>query len=100
MAEYAREKGVSLEWLVNGRGPVHIRELAVAEPGAIYRVETDQDAVYRIAALVTTHCLEHGIRLPEQKIENIVKLIHRDMIAAGQEEVSRARVEELINLAQ
>ena len=100
LAEYAREKGVSLEWLVNGRGPVHLRELAVAEPGAIYRVETDQDAVYRIAALVTAYCLEHGIHLAEQKIESIVKLIHRDMLAAGISEVSRQRVEELIHLAQ
>ncbi|KAF0193200.1 MAG: hypothetical protein FD165_303 [Gammaproteobacteria bacterium] len=79
LIDYSRKSGISLDWLLNDRGPMRTNDL-VAEPGAIYRVTTDQDVVYKLAAEVFQAVVESGINLSPEHFRNIVRLLHRDML--------------------
>jgi hypothetical protein len=84
LLEYGRRRKVSMEWLLNGRGPIDNEILAVAEPGVVYKVETNQDAVYDIAAQVYTELLAEGKQPGADKFRQLVKLLHRSMLETGQ----------------
>jgi len=79
--EYSRRKKVSLEWIINGRGPLLSTNM-VTEEGAIYHVETDQDVVYDIAAQL--HAALQGREIPADKFSQALKMLHRESIATGQ----------------
>lgn len=80
LVEYSREKQVSLEYLVNGHGPARRAQLGVGEPGAIYRVTTDQDAVYQLAAALRAASPQ---ALPAKKFQDALKLLHRELLETG-----------------
>lgn len=96
--DYCRRRGVSLEWLVNGRGASRLTQL-VSEPGAVYQVATDQDVLYRIAADVYRALGEAGLSISPEKFAGIMRLLHRDMLDAGTEAVSYEKVREVVRLA-
>ncbi len=85
IVEYSRARRVSLEYLLNGNGPSRITDMAM-EPGAIYRVHTDQDAVYEIAGMVYKALLaeDEEMGVTWEKFMEMVKFVHRDMLDRGE----------------
>lgn len=97
LIEYSRMEGVSLDWLVNGRGPMRVKDM-IEEPGAIYKVTTNQDAVYWIAGQVFKAASEGGKALTEEKFCDVVKLAHRDMLDRQESSVPYVRIKGLVDL--
>lgn len=95
--EYARLKGVSMEWLLNGRGPKSTADM-ISEPGAIYRVETNHDAMYLLAGDIYKAVDEVGVRISGEKFAQIMRLAHRETLDRG-EPVPYAKILELVKLA-
>ena len=96
--DYCSRKHISLEWLLNGRGPTRLARL-VAEPGAVYQVATHQDVLYRLAGDVYRAVGETGLAISPEKFAGIMHLLHRDMLDAGVDEVSYEKVLKVVRLA-
>lgn len=96
--DYCRRRQVSLEWLLNGRGATHVTQL-VAEPGAVYRLDTDQDAVYRIAADVYRALQQTNASLNPEKFAQVVRLLHRDMLHSRSDQVAYDKIVEVVKVA-
>ena len=96
--DYCLRRQISLEWLLNGRGAVRVTEL-VAEPGGVYRLDTDQDVVYRIAADVYRAMRESGTELSPEKFAQVTRLLHRDMLHSHSDQVAYDKVLEVVKLA-
>lgn len=94
---YCRKKGLSLEWMVYGRGARKSADLQM-EPGAVYRVTTDQDAVYRLSAVVHRLCHEQNIAVDEESFADVVRLLHREGIDEPERNVKPSRVAELVKI--
>jgi len=88
---YCREKRVSLEWVYNARGPVRTASL-IAEPGAIYKVETDQDTIYRLSADIYRALLELEGQITPEKFSDIIHVLHRGMLESNEESVTYEKV--------
>lgn len=97
LIQYTRMEQVSFEWLINGHGPPRRRDL-VAEPGAIYRVDTNHDALYRLAGDIYKAADEASARLTGEKFAQLMRLAHRETIDRG-EPVPYAKIVELVKLA-
>jgi hypothetical protein len=95
---YCRRRQISLEWLINGRGAAQVTAL-VAEPGSVYRLETDQDMVYRIAADVYRALQQQDTAISADKFTQVVRLLHRDLLHSGGDAVAYDRVVEVVKLA-
>lgn len=95
---YCQRHQVSLEWLINGRGPASVSDMA-AEPGAIYRIETNQDAVYFLSSNVYRALLESDREIQPEKFAYIVRLLHRDMLDSNADEVPYEKVLGVMKLA-
>lgn len=96
--DYCQRRQISLEWLLNGRGAREVNQL-VAEPGAVYRLDTDQDAVYRIAADVYRALQQSGTTLNAEKFAQVVRLLHRDMLHTHSDAVAYDKILEVVKLA-
>lgn len=96
--DYCLRRQISLEWLLNGRGAVRVTEL-VAEPGVVYRLDTDQDVVYRIAADVYRAMRESGTEISPEKFAQVTRLLHRDMLHSHSDQVAYDKVLEVVKLA-
>ena len=96
--DYCQRRQISLEWLLNGRGAREVTQL-VAEPGAVYRLDTDQDAVYTIAADVHRALQQSGTSLSSDKFAQIVRLLHRDMLHTHSDSVAYDKIVEVVKLA-
>ncbi|GAB6040107.1 helix-turn-helix domain-containing protein [Endothiovibrio diazotrophicus] len=94
---YCQAKGLSMEWMLYGRGARKSSDLQM-EPGAIYRVTTDQDAVYRISAVVHRLCRELGNEVDDATFSGVVRLLHRERIDNPELELSAGKIEALIQL--
>ncbi len=99
LIDYCHSKHISLEWLINGIGPITVSKIMVAEPGALYRVETDQDGVYSLASNVYKALLKLGREISPKKFEEIVRLLHRDMLDSGATDISFEKVMDVVKLA-
>ena len=95
---YCLRRQISLEWLINGRGAAQVTTL-VAEPGSVYRLETDQDVIYRIAADVYRALQQQGTAISADKFGQVVRLLHRDMLQNGGDAVAYDKVFEVVKLA-
>lgn len=95
---YCQRRQISLEWLINGRGAARVTAL-VAEPGSVYRLETDQDTVYRIAADVYRALQQQGTVISADKFAQVVRLLHRDLLHSGGDTVAYDKVLEVVRLA-
>ncbi len=91
---YSRKHKVSLEWLINDRGPKRSGQM-LAEEGAIYHVETDQDVVYDIAAQV--HAALQGVEVAPDKFSQVVKLLHREYLGTNKPQTTE-KINEVIKL--
>lgn len=99
LVEYAIRSGVSLDWLILDRGPMKVDQFMVSEPGAIYKVRTNIDVVYRIAADVYLTLQPEGIEISPATFLEVVKTLHRDMLDRGEDSVPAARVAAFLRLA-
>lgn len=97
LLEYGRRKKISMEYILNGRGPVENDRFGVAEPDAVYTVETNQDAVYDIAAQVYAELQAQGKTAGQDKYRQLIKLLHRNMLETGQPP-GDGKIKELIML--
>lgn len=98
VAGYGREKGISLEWLVNGKGPIYLKHM-IRDDGLIYEVKTNQDAIYDIAADVLNYMHGNNIHLSRTKIYTLIKLLHRDALQMEVARIPESRIKEVIELA-
>ena len=71
----------------------------MAEPGSVYRLETDQDVIYRIAADVYRALQQQGTAISADKFGQVVRLLHRDMLQNGGDAVAYDKVFEVVKLA-
>ena len=99
LVEYSKKSGQSLDWLLLGRGSPYRQQLSVKEPGTIYHGATDQDIVYTIAADVHRAIGEAKVDLSPEKVATVVRLLHRDMLRAGEDSVPYEKVLEFVRLA-
>lgn len=95
--DYCQRNNVSLEWVLNGRGAIQVTQL-VAEPGAVYQLDTNQDVLYRIGADLYRALQETDLRITPDKFAQTARLLHRDMLDSGANQVSYAKVLEMVKL--
>lgn len=98
LVAYCHRQQISLEWLINGRGPIFISDMA-AEPGAIYRVETNQDAIYLLSSNIYRALQESEREIAPEKFADVVRLLHRDMLERKADEVPYEKVLRVVKLA-
>jgi hypothetical protein len=79
--QFCLKNGYSLEYVVNGNGSIKCD--GIAEPGIIYKVNTNQDEVYDIAAKVYTELQAQGKKTDADKFRQLIRLLHRGMIETG-----------------
>ncbi len=96
--DYCQRTQVSLEWLLNGRGATQVTQL-VAEPGVVYRLDTDQDVVYRIAADVYRALQQSDTPLTPEKFAQMVRLLHRDLLHTRATQIAFEKILEMVKLA-
>lgn len=96
--DYCQRRQVSLEWLLNGRGASHVTQL-VAEPGAVYKLDTDQDVLYRIAADIYRALRQSDTELSPEKFAQVMRLLHRDMLDSRSQQIAYEKILEVVKLA-
>jgi len=96
--DYCQRQQVSLEWLLNGRGASHVTQL-VAEPGAVYKLDTDQDVLYRIAADIYRALRQSDTELSPEKFAQVMRLLHRDMLDSRSQQIAYEKILEVVKLA-
>ncbi|MBE9515700.1 MAG: helix-turn-helix domain-containing protein [Proteobacteria bacterium] len=99
LVRYSNRSGASLDFLLHGRGPQKLDRVITVEGGAAYHICTDQDGVYEISEKVYRATKTQGLSLPEGKFASTVRLLHRDILDRGKDDVSQERVNELIKIA-
>ena len=95
---YCERRQISLEWLINGRGAAEVTQL-VAEPGAVYRLSTDQDVLYQIGGDIYRALQETGTPCTPEKFSQVMRLLHRDMLHAHAKTVAYEKVLEVVKVA-
>ncbi len=96
--DYCQRQQVSLEWLLNGRGASHVTQL-VAEPGAVYKLDTDQDVLYRIAADIYRALRQSDTDLSPEKYAQVMRLLHRDMLDSHGRQIAYEKILEVVKVA-
>lgn len=96
--DYCQRQQVSLEWLLNGRGASRVTQL-VAEPGAVYKLDTDQDVLYRIAADIYRALRQSDTELSPEKFAQVMRLLHRDMLDSRGQQIAYEKILEVVKLA-
>lgn len=95
--DYCQRRQISLEWLINGRGAREATQL-VSEPGAVYRLDTDQDVLYGIAADVYRALQQSHAEISPDKFSQVLRLLHRDMLHSRSEQVAYEKILEMVKL--
>lgn len=90
LVEMAAEKGLSLEWLVFGRGPQETETLAIAEPAAHY-------AETQIAKIVRGIMAAEGFEFDKEKTDYLIRYVYDETMKSGGE-VDEHKVAELIKI--
>jgi Bacteriophage CI repressor helix-turn-helix domain len=96
--DYCQRRQISLEWLLNGRGASHVTQL-VAEPGAVYKVDTHQDVLYRIASDIYRALRQSDTELSPEKFAQVMRLLHRDMLDSRSQQIAYEKILEVVKLA-
>lgn len=98
LTAYALDHGLSLDWLVTGRGQANIGPLAISESPNVYRVQTDQDIVYAIATAVYDELDRRGARVNPARFGQIVRHAHRDLLASAERDLPPGKIAALVDL--
>ena len=99
LVRYSNMSGASLDYLLHGRGPKKLERIVTVEDGTAYHICTDQDAVYEIAEKVYRATQTQDVKLPGGKFASTVRLLHRDLIDRGEDDITQERVNELVRVA-
>jgi len=98
--DYARQSGVSLDYLVLGRGPVRVGGIGVSEDAEHYGVaEIDKMLLTRVIAMIDEVFDTRGLDSSGKRKAQLVALIYRNCIRAQGREPDRQEIEELIDLS-
>ena len=98
--EYARQSGVSLDYLVLGRGPVRVSGFGVGEDMKHYGlVEIDKTLLARVIAMIDQVFEARGLDSSEKRKAQLVALVYRNCIRAQGREPDRQEIEELVDLS-
>ena len=103
VVEYSRRNMVSLEYLINGHGPAKRVDVEMGimarESGAIYEVQTNQDATYQIASQIYAALQKLGGTMSPEKFAQTMRLLHRGILDEGKSGVPDQKVRETVSLA-
>lgn len=98
--EYARQSGVSLDYLVLGRGPVRVSGFGVSEDMKHYGlVEIDKMLLARVIAMIDEVFEAKGLDSSEKRKAQFIALVYRNCIRAQGREPDRQEIEELVDLS-
>ena len=96
--EYARQSGVSLDYLVLGRGPVRVS--GVGEDAQHYgQTEIDKMLLARVIAMIDQVFEARVLDSSEKRKAQLVALVYRNCIRAQGREPDRQEIEELVDLS-
>lgn len=100
LLEYARQSGVSLDYLVLGRGPVRVGGVGIGEDAEHYALtEIDKVLLARVITMIDEAFDGRGLESREKRKAQLVALIYRNCIRAQRSEPDRQEIEELVDLS-
>lgn len=100
LLEYARQSGISLDYLVLGRGPVRVAGNGVGEERAEYdHGGIDKRLMARIIEMVDEVSAERGIEVNSKRKAQFVSLLYRSCHQSNRKAPGRVEIEELIDLS-
>ncbi len=98
--EYARQSGVSLDYLVLGRGPVRVAGIGVGEDVEHYGLtQIDKTLLARAIAMVDQEFDARELESSGKRKAQLVALVYRSCIRAQGREPDRQEVAELVDLS-
>lgn len=98
LADYSARAGVSLEYLIHGKGPVRTSQMT-QEEGTVYQVSTSADSLVDLAGRI--HDLaeaDEKVTIPPGKFSTLMGLLVRDSEAHGNAPVSDNQIKGQLEL--
>jgi len=100
LLEYARRSGVSLDYLVLGRGPVRVSGGGVNEEMGHYGLtEIDKALLAQVISVIDEAFDVRGLESSERRKAQLVALVYRNCVRAQRSEPDRQEIEELVELS-
>ncbi|VAW90049.1 hypothetical protein MNBD_GAMMA17-856 [hydrothermal vent metagenome] len=100
LLEYARKSGVSLDYLVLGRGPVRVAGIGIGEDTEHYSlIEIDKALLTSVITMIDEVCEARGLESSGKRKALLVALAYRSSARAQDSEPDRHEIEELIDLS-
>jgi len=100
LLDYARKSGVSLDYLVLGRGPVRVVGIGISEDMEHYGLtEIDKALLTRVITMIDEVCEARGLESSGKRKALLVALVYRNSVRAQGNEPDRQEIEELIDLS-
>ena len=95
---YCQQKNLSLEWLINGRGPMHSNYLVSPTPEATVTASSEDDLL-DLAATVYQMIQNDDAKLSAQKFRQLLKHAYDDTINQMELKPVEDKIRNLIRLA-
>ena len=80
LAECSERDNISFDWLVFGRGSPEGPTFGVSEDRSIYEIQTNQDEVYRLAALLYEVLGTAQDAIDPDQFQQMLKWMHRNAL--------------------
>lgn len=98
--DYARKSGVSLDYLVLGRGPVRVGGIGVSEDVEHYSLtQIDKMLLARAIAMIDEVFDARGLESSGKRKAQLIALVYRSCVRAQGKAPDRQEVEELVDLS-
>ncbi|MBL1260548.1 MAG: helix-turn-helix domain-containing protein [Thiotrichaceae bacterium] len=98
--DYARKSGVSLDYLVLGRGPVRVAGICIGEDAEHYGLtEIDKAILTKVITTIDEVFDAKGLECSGKRKAQLITLIYRSCVRAQGREPDRQEIEELIELS-
>jgi len=98
--DYARKSGVSLDYLILGRGPMRVAGIRVGEDEEHYGlIEIDKVLLASVITMIEELFDARGLESSGKRRAQLVALVYRSCLKAQGREPNRQEVEELIDLS-
>lgn len=98
LLSYCRRKNLSLEWLINGRGPMHSTYLVSPAPDA-NASQSSHDDLLDLAATVYQMALTDGASLSPEKFRQLLRHAYDETINQLEPKPVEDKIRNLIRLA-
>jgi len=95
---YADGSGVSLEWLVHGRGPREVGLMLAEDAGDYHVHEIDTDLFMAVTNEVQAMLKEAGLPADDEKAAYLVAYVYNDLVKSGATAPDRKKIEGLMRL--